>query len=47
MKNRLLTKKSVAALSLELHSVWQNHKPIEDFGKNIEDGKFDIGPSRW
>lgn len=37
IKSRLLTKKSAAALSLELHNMKQNRKSIDQYGKSIED----------
>lgn len=37
MKNHLLTKKSVSALSLDLHNSKQKNRSIEEFGKSVEE----------
>lgn len=42
IKCRLLTKKSTAALSLQLHNAKQNRRSIDQFGKSIEELMIDL-----
>ena len=42
IKSNLLTKKSAATVSIELHSIRQNGKTIDEFGRKIEELYIDL-----